>query len=137
MDGELAVTLTEALRRRLVSRAAAASPREDCGVLLGERAGNALHVRALAPVGNRATGNHRFEIGAGDVHALERTHRTGDVYVCGFYHSHPTHSAVPSAADAAGAWPGYVYLIADLAGTVRAWQLCDTRAFRELPLSTV
>ena len=137
MNGEFAVTLSAALRQRLASRAAAAAPREDCGVLLGERAGDVLHLVALEPVSNRAAGTHRFEIAAGDVHGLERAHRTGDIHVCGFYHSHPTDSAVPSEADVAGAWPGYVYVIADRGGNVRAWQLTDARAFCELPLNTL
>jgi proteasome lid subunit RPN8/RPN11 len=118
--------------------AGATAPAECCGALVGVRHNAELEIRTLIPVANEAHDAHEhYLIDAHTVLRLERQAACAGLQVLGFYHSHPTTTAEPSARDLELASPGYVYLIVDAqAGAVRAWRLMDDRsAFRELTLT--
>lgn len=107
---------------RIRAHAAAAWPREACGIL-GGPAPDRL-TRAL-PLPNRAAGGRAFR---GDPIAFSRAEaalRAEGLRHLGFYHSHPATPAVPSGADRATAWPG-LHLIA----AVGAEGVTDLRAWR-------
>jgi proteasome lid subunit RPN8/RPN11 len=97
--------------------AAAALPREACGLLTGRREGDVLVLDGLAPSRNLAEGEHAFELDTALHLRLQRTTRA----VAAVWHSHPRGGATPSARDAASAWdPGLVWLIT-AAGETSAW----------------
>jgi proteasome lid subunit RPN8/RPN11 len=82
----------------LLAEAARARPNECCGLLLGrgeriERAQPAANVHA-DPLG-------RFEIDPQALIDAHRAARAGGPEVIGYYHSHPTGAAEPSAIDRA------------------------------------
>ena len=97
MDVEVTSTALAAMR----AAAAAAHPREACGLLLGE-GGRIIEARETANV-HPAPHTH-FEI---DPQALIDAHRAaragGGAQVVGYFHSHPTGAAAPSATDRASA----------------------------------
>jgi proteasome lid subunit RPN8/RPN11 len=117
--------------------AGATAPTECCGALIGDRRGGEIEIRTLIPVPNSAPDHSSFLIDAPTVLRLERQAACAGVEVVGFYHSHPTTSAEPSARDLELAVPGYVYLIIDVArGRIRCWRLRDDRSgFDELRTS--
>lgn len=107
---EAAATILEAARR--------AWPREACGLLLGEgdrtagvRLRGALETRNVAGPG-------RFTLDPADFLAKEGRARAEGLAVVGIWHSHATdgepraRDAAPSALDRAGAWPGWLQVIA-------------------------
>ena len=105
----------ESLRRE----AAAAHPRECCGLVTGKPG----LIEALVPARNVSPHPETsFEIDPG---TLMRTHReVRDVqrHVVGHYHSHPNFSAEPSPRDAARATHnGEVWIIV-AGGEVTGWQ---------------
>lgn len=120
-------------------QAGAAAPAECCGALIGSIDERLIDVRSLIPVDNEAAAPTQYHIDADTVLRLERQASCAGLQVVGFYHSHPTESAVPSRTDVDLAFPGYLYLIvqSDL-GTVRGWRLRDDRSgFSELPVTAV
>lgn len=121
------------IRRHAVSLA----PSECCGGLIGRMAGNRIEVRAVIPLENAAPEPGQYLIEASTVLRLERHAVCAGMHVVGFYHSHPSGCAEPSATDLALASPGYLYVIVQPGeGAVRAWRLRDDRAgFDELPLT--
>lgn len=100
-------------------RAANESAVEICGVLRGTGetiiAAEAARNLAVDPA-------RHFEIDPAALFAALRDARRGGLAVLGWYHSHPSGSAEPSATDAAQAAPdGKLWLIAG-GGTVRLWR---------------
>ncbi|WP_256731346.1 M67 family metallopeptidase [Sphingomonas sp. dw_22] len=96
-----------------------AAPLEACGLLFGDGVGI---------TGFRATGNvaeqpeTRFEIEPGALFAALRAERAGGPRVVGYWHSHPSGDATPSATDAAMAAPdGKLWLVVG-GETVTAWR---------------
>jgi len=125
--------------RAALDACARAGDVEACGALLGTL--DPIRIQRAVPVENAAAEPVRaYAIPAARVRALDRGAADPGLHVVGFYHSHPAGPAVPSAADLAGAWPGYVYLIfgRGRAGTeARAWRLRqDRRGFDEVTLRT-
>jgi proteasome lid subunit RPN8/RPN11 len=124
-----AVLLPADLDRAMRRLAAAAAPREACGLLVGR--GTA--VAALAPSANLAGADDAFELDTALRLALQRRLRGSARQVTGVWHSHPRTRAEPSARDAAGAWePALLWLITGTDGT-RAWRP-EADGFRELPV---
>ena len=81
----------------LLEEAAAAHPRECCGLLLGE--GNRLtEVRPCANV--HADPLRHFEIDPAALIAAHRAARTGGPALLGYYHAHPGGHPLPSASMA-------------------------------------
>ena len=97
----------------------AAHPREACGILLGEGA-RILEARLAANV--HPSPETHFEIDPQALIDAHRAARAGAAAVAGYFHSHPSGAAVPSATDrACAARDGRIWAI--LAGEdVRFWR---------------
>lgn len=112
----------------IVSSARRETPREACGILVGRTGLGVTEVSDHAPGRNiHRRPADRFELAPEDLLAAERKARAKGLEVVGFWHSHPSSSAKPSAVDRAASWNGYSYLIVSLAGTrgaeLRSWRL--------------
>jgi desampylase len=81
----------------LLAEASRAGPEECCGLLLGseDRIETALPTRNVHP-----SPRTRFEIDPAALIAVHKAERGGGPRIAGYYHSHPTSSAEPSATDA-------------------------------------
>jgi proteasome lid subunit RPN8/RPN11 len=109
-SGQTELEIAAVALAALHAAAAAAHPREACGVLLGE--GGRI-VAALETANVHPTPETHFEI---DPQALIDAHRAaragGAPQVIGYFHSHPTGAPVPSATDRAmAAGDGRVWAI--------------------------
>ncbi|NHN48184.1 M67 family metallopeptidase [Halostella sp. JP-L12] len=125
---------------RVLDHARDGAPLEICGVLGGTTGGSGgesdageRRVETALPVENVADRPRtRYELDPAE--QLERIEaiEDGGGEVVGFYHSHPTGPAGPSATDRAQAtWPGASYVIVDLRDErVGAWRWTG-EAFRE------
>lgn len=89
--------------------AARAAPREACGLLFGQDDA----IAAMQAVGNVAEApESHFEIDPAVLFAALRAERAGELRITGYWHSHPSGDATPSATDAAMAQPdGKLWLI--------------------------
>ncbi|RGP39934.1 Desampylase [Altererythrobacter insulae] len=91
------------------TQALAAGPRECCGILLGE--GGRI-TQALATPNSHALPETHFEIDAQSLIDAHRAEREGGPGILGYYHSHPTGEAAPSATDQAmAAGDGRIWVI--------------------------
>lgn len=113
------IELTRAVIERVLSESAQAFPEEACGLLLGV----ADRIEQAIPTDNvHPSPRTHFEI---DPQALVDAHRTargGGPQVLGYYHSHPSGPAEPSATDRAFAnGDGQVWAIAGEGG-VTFWR---------------
>lgn len=89
---------TSRLERRLIAEAAAAHPHECCGILLGRDG----VVEGVVPCDNvHPMPDRHFEIDPAALIAAYRAARGGGPDILGYYHSHPSGFAEPSATDAA------------------------------------
>ena len=104
----------------LIQRAAAeAEPREACGLLFGEDGAIEAASIEVNVAGNPLI---HFEVDPAALFAAIRAERAGGRVLAGYWHSHPSGDATPSATDAAMAAPdGRLWLIV-ASGTVTAWQ---------------
>ena len=88
-----------------------ASPREACGLLLGERT-DAVHVvTKIAPIPNVALAEDAFRLDPIAWREAELAARQEGLLVLGVWHSHPSSNAEPSARDNSGAQEGWSHLI--------------------------
>jgi desampylase len=85
----------------MLDAAAAAHPREACGLLLGS---GAVDI-ATEAANVAADPTIRFEIDPPHLFAALRTERSGGPAILGYWHSHPAGLAAPSPTDAAMADP--------------------------------
>ncbi len=96
----------------LEAEARAEFPRECCGLIEGEQAGEQVRAMALHPSSNLAPEPDRFAIDPKLQFALLRRLRNTGRRVIGCYHSHPNGRAEPSPRDAEAAEEtGFVWLI--------------------------
>ncbi|WP_252260106.1 Mov34/MPN/PAD-1 family protein [Erythrobacter aurantius] len=113
------IEVTRAVLDALYEMSEAAHPNEACGILLGEGA----HITAAIPTRNvhRHPETH-FEIDPQALIDAHRKEREGGPAIMGYYHSHPTGDARPSATDRAmAAGDGKLWVI--VAGsTVTLWR---------------
>ena len=100
-----------ALRGRIVRWAAAALPREGCGLLIGTRDARGARVRAVTRAANLAAEEDAWELDPGALVGAEVRAAARGLVVLGAWHSHPGASARPSLRDRAAAWTGFSYLI--------------------------
>lgn len=98
--------------------AAEAAPREACGLLFGE----SDDIRDAEVTENVAENPERhFEVDPKALFAALRAERAGGAKLVGYWHSHPSGDAAPSATDTAMAAPdGKLWLIV-AGGEVTAW----------------
>lgn len=98
----MGVTISRSILVGMKKAAAAAWPREACGLLFGEEG----VISAFSEVRNLAeTPETRFELDPAALFAALRAERGGGARVIGYWHSHPSGSADPSETDAAMAAP--------------------------------
>ena len=120
----------------VIAHARAEAPAECCGMLVGAGA----VVGEAVPARNVAASPTRFLIDPKDHFDARRAARGRGLEVLGFYHSHPTSPAWPSATDVTeAAYPDAVYLIVSLEGgaaDARLFQIVD-RSIVELSLISV
>jgi proteasome lid subunit RPN8/RPN11 len=90
------IVLTRVLLERLLAEAQHALPLECCGLLLGTD-GRIEHVQPARNV--HPTPRTHFEIDPQSLVDVYRAARRGGPAVLGYYHSHPTGLAEPSATD--------------------------------------
>ena len=124
-------TVTSAVLAVMRAEAAAAHPLECCGLLLGQAC---AIVQAVPAANVAAEPVRRFEIDPAALIAAHRAARGGGLQVLGYYHSHPTGDARPSATDQAmAAGDGRVWAI--LAGCDICWWADDEAGFAPLSWS--
>lgn len=113
------VDVTRKALSQMRAHAAAALPLEACGILLG--AGARITEAYAAANIHPAPATH-FEIDPQALIDAHRAARAGAAAVAGYFHSHPSGAAVPSATDrACAARDGRIWAI--LAGEdVRFWR---------------
>jgi proteasome lid subunit RPN8/RPN11 len=113
------VEVTSQALNAMRAAAAAAHPREACGILLG-RGGRITEARETANL--HPSPRTHFEIDPQALIDAHRAARSGGPEVLGYFHSHPVGEPVPSATDRASAsGDGRVWAI--LAGEdVRFWK---------------
>lgn len=105
----MVVGISSELLDRLIAEAARAHPHEACGLLYGtgERIDDAEIVANVAADPARG-----FEIDPAALFAALRAERAGGARLIGYWHSHPTGDATPSATDTAmAAADGKLWLI--------------------------
>ncbi|MDX1631256.1 MAG: M67 family metallopeptidase [Thermoanaerobaculia bacterium] len=104
--------LPSSLREGILVHARIEAPRECCGVLIGCAEGAKLRVESVRPGRNLADDpTRRYTIDPKILFEAHRTARDRGGEVLGYYHSHPSSPAVPSAEDRDGAWAGARHLI--------------------------
>ena len=106
------MTCAPAALSTVIAHARQARPAECCGILLGR----AAEIVEAVPVRNVAESPTRYVLDPAEHIAVRRRARASGIDVLGFYHSHTTTAAEPSATDIAdAAYPGHLYLIVSLA----------------------
>ena len=105
--------LPAALEAEIARQAAAAFPRECCGLIQGTRSGESFRVTRIHPGRNLAKAPDRFEIDPVDHIAAMKAARAQGADIIGCYHSHPNGEARPSRHDLSGAGEeNFLWLIA-------------------------
>lgn len=101
-------------------------PREACGVLLGH-VEKPRNIVAIRPTRNAAPDllSTRYVVDPQELLEVQIWAEDQDLEICGFYHSHPDHPAVPSEHDRHSAWEGYLYLIL----SVKEGRLTESRVW--------
>lgn len=120
----MAVAISSCVIELIQSAAADAAPNEACGLLFGDGA-----IEAASHTANVANDPTRhFEIDPAALFAALRDQRSGGKRVIGYWHSHPSGDATPSATDAAMAAPdGRLWLIVG-GGQITAWRTSKAAA---------
>ncbi len=114
----------------LVRHARASLPEECCGILIGLETGpGRARVCYAVPVENVSTQRRKYEYQVPPLAILEAQRRAREegLEIVGYYHSHPSGSAQPSALDRRNAWPDTCYVILGMRGgelvEVKSWRL--------------
>lgn len=148
VSGDLsALALTPDQQARILEAAQAAYPLECCGLLIGNvrvgmGQGSEARVTEILPAANVAeTPARAFEIDPRTLLHAHRSARERSEVILGWYHSHPSGVAVPSACDAERAIEtGKVWIIVadgDMAAYVAVEQGHVAGRFRPLPLRVI
>jgi len=128
------IILSQQHRDDLVAHARAEHPRECCGLLVGWRGEDALHISKIIQATNITDDDptRAYQIDWPTLFQTIRNLRNISQELVGFYHSHPTGSSTPSQRDRREAWIDHSYLIIghaqDPTATVTAWALRSTTA---------
>ena len=128
------ILITRAALQSIHTHTAACRPQEACGILLGE----GIAITGALPAKNiHPAPRTHFEIDPQTLIDVHRAARAGGPQVLGYYHSHPTGPARPSATDAAQApHDGAIWAIIGQEGDVTFWRDEET-GFCELPYTVV
>lgn len=116
-------------RRQLEAWGRAGYPHEVCGLMIGRPGPRVAEVLAVRQARNLNTerAHDRFELDPEAFLAADRAARGDDLEIVGVWHTHPDHPAVPSETDRAAAWPGWSYVILEVAdgrvAALRSWRL--------------
>jgi proteasome lid subunit RPN8/RPN11 len=115
----MALEIAHAALQTILADAARAEPQEACGLLLG----SGLRITEARPCANVAPSPEiHFEIDPQALIDAHRAGRAGGPELIGYYHSHPSGPAEPSATDRAqAADDGKVWAII-AQGQARFWQ---------------
>jgi proteasome lid subunit RPN8/RPN11 len=122
------LAISRDILNEIVQKCKAAAPREACGLLFG--ADGAVSSWSETP--NVAADPLRhFEIDPAALIAALRAERGGEPQLLGYWHSHPSGDAAPSATDAAMAAPdGKLWLIV-AGGAITVWRAVERGAVHE------
>lgn len=117
------VAIPDLASAAMLAHAERDAPHEACGLLIGL----GRTVARAVPTANAEASPTRYTVPADEHFTALRQARAEGLAVVGAYHSHPRGPAEPSSADAATAFPGFVFVIAGLAPQphLRAWQFAD------------
>lgn len=115
---DMEVTIPAAIAQAICAHAAAETPREACGLLLG--AGNRI-AEARRCSNLAADPLATFVLDPAARAAAEREARSAGRAVIGWYHSHPSGNPLPSAADAASVNSGGALWLIVAGGTMAAY----------------
>lgn len=124
------------LRSKLAMLAENGYPKETCGLLVGTRSEQTVHVVRVTDARNlnMTRTRNRYELDPIDFLAAQRAAHSDGLDVVGVWHSHPDQPARPSETDRAAAWPDWSYLIAAVTESgvdhLRSWRL-DGHKFQE------
>jgi desampylase len=127
----MTVRISSELHQQLLAAAATSPDAEICGLLIGED-----QIERIVPARNVANDPRRhFEIDPITLFAVIRAERAGGGKLLGYYHSHPSGPATPSANDAAQATSdGRIWVIIGN-GEIAAWSMGEDRKFKVLDIS--
>lgn len=117
----MSLAVTSGAMATLIEEAARAHPREGCGLLFGD--GRIERAEVAANVHSEPL--RHFEIDPAALIAAYKAERAGGPRIAGYWHSHPTGAAAPSAEDRACA-----------SGDGRIWAIVAGEAvtfWRDLP----
>ncbi len=119
-----------------LERAAAHSPDEVCGFLLGHEDKLLRTITGILPVDNIAANKkNTFQISPKDYLKAERFADENNLQLLGVYHSHPNCPAIPSEQDRLAAQPFFSYLILSVIDkkvtSIRSWNLNECFQFDE------
>jgi len=123
-------------RLQLEAWVRAGYPMETCGLMLGRAERGIPVVQAVRQARNLNSerAHDRYELDPEDFLAADREARAEGLEILGVWHSHPDHPAVPSETDREAAWPGWSYVILEVAAgsvaALRSWRLAGA-AFEE------
>ena len=123
-------------RLQLEAWARAGYPLECCGLMLGRMEEGRIAVLAVRQARNLNTdrAHDRYDLDPEDFLAADQAARSEGLEIVGVWHTHPDHPAVPSETDRAAAWPGWSYVILEVAhgrvAALRSWRLAG-EAFEE------
>ena len=136
------VVLSFAQQERMLAETQRAHPLECCGLLIGRAQEGAARVEEVVPAANVAEAPERaFEIDPRTLIQAHRSARERGETILGWYHSHPTGLAVPSACDAErAAENGKVWIIVaegEMAAYVAVEQGDVAGRFRPLPVRVI
>jgi len=112
-------------------------PNEACGILLCP-SNRPMEIVAAFKTKNlsRERLRDRYSLDPHDFLKIFEQGEKAGLDICGFYHSHPDHPALPSSYDREMAWNGYIYLILEIRKgrffAARAWAIeQEGEPFRE------
>jgi proteasome lid subunit RPN8/RPN11 len=108
----LTISLSREQLERIVLHCKEACPAEACGILIGTTSGDLKTVTEAWPANNALASESSYEIPPETLFRAFTYAEQNGLEVLGFYHSHPSWPAEPSAVDRAQAnYPGLSYLI--------------------------
>ena len=137
---QTSIFISPTIIHHLVHHCISQLPYEACGFLLGTT-GYFKTIFGFKEALNKSSDLNRFIINPYDYYKLEKSLQTSNLFIIGFYHSHPLGTPHPSRFDIQDAWVGYSYVILSLekdhSYAIKSWQINpSTGSCEEEPIST-